>query len=290
MPGVGKKARLVYTKGMNQHSATQANAVIPLWPGGAPGTTGWDQVEEEMSLPDGLRVVRNVTQPSLTVYPAERPNGTAVIVAPGGAWHFLAIEHEGRQVAAWLAARGVTTFILKYRLLRTGADVQKEIAEFISNRVSRQAEMATLLQMTEADAQQAVRIVRQRAAEWGVDQRKVGIMGFSAGGGVTTQVALNHADDCRPDFAAPIYAAVFEEVIAPADAPPLFLLCTAADEMASRASLLLYSAWKAARRPVEMHIYSIGDHGFGMTPHNLPADTWIERFADWLQGQGLLRS
>lgn len=274
---------------MNQHSATQANAVIPLWPGGAPGTAGWDQVEEEMNLSDGLRVVRNVTQPSLTVYPAARPNGTSVIIAPGGAWHFHAIEHEGRQVAAWLAARGITAFILKYRLLRT-VDLQKEISEFVSNRASRQADMATLRPMTQADAQQSVRIVRQRAAEWGVDPRKIGMMGFSAGGGVTTQAALNYTADCRPDFAAPIYAAVFEEVTAPADAPPLFLLCTATDEMASRASLLLYSAWKAAKRPVEMHIYSKGEHGFGMTPHNLPADSWIERFADWLKGQDLLSS
>ncbi len=273
---------------MTQHNANVASSEIPLWPGGAPGTETWDQVEEELSLSDGLRVVRNVTQPSLTVYPATKPNGTAVIIAPGGAWHFHAIEHEGRQVAAWLAARGITAFILKYRLLRTGADLQKEIAEFVGSRGSRRADMATLMSMTQADAQQAVRIVRQRAPEWGVDQRKIGIMGFSAGGGVTTQVALNYTADCRPDFAAPIYAAVFEEVTAPTDAPPLFLLCTANDEMASRASLLLYSAWKAAKRPVELHIYARGDHGFGMTPHNQPADTWIERFADWLKGQGLL--
>ena len=275
---------------MNQQTANHPHAVIQLWPGGAPGSETWDQVEEELTLRDGLRVVRNVTQPTLTVYPAAQPNGAAVIIAPGGAWHFHAIEHEGRQVAAWLAARGITAFILKYRLLRTGADVQKEIAEFVSTRGSRSADMSLLMTMTQADAQQAVRIVRQRAAEWGIDRQRIGIMGFSAGGGVTTQVALNYSEDCRPDFAAPIYAAVFEEVTAPADAPPLFLLCTASDEMASRASLLLYSAWKAARRPVEMHIYSKGDHGFGMTPHNLPADMWIERFADWMKGQGLLGS
>ena len=119
---------------MNRQIASEAQAVIPLWPGGSPGAETWDQLEEELSLSDGLRVVRNVTQPSLTVYPEAKPNGTAVIIAPGGAWHFLAIEHEGRQVAAWLTARGITAFILKYRLLRTGADVQKEIAEFVSTR------------------------------------------------------------------------------------------------------------------------------------------------------------
>ncbi len=101
-------------------------------------------------------------------------------------------------------------------------------------------------------------------------------------------MALNFAPDCRPDFAAPIYAAVFEEVQAPNDAPPLFLLCTASDEMASRASLILYSAWKAAGRPVEMHIYANGGHGFGMRKLGLPADTWIERFEDWMKGIGIV--
>ncbi len=102
---------------------TTQQIVIPLWPEGAPGSESWNQEEEEMMLPNGLPIVRNVTQPSLTVYPAEKPNGAAVIVAPGGAHHFLAIEHEGRQVAGWLCARGITAFILKYRVLRTGPDI-----------------------------------------------------------------------------------------------------------------------------------------------------------------------
>lgn len=262
---------------------TLQRLVIPLWPNGAAGSEAWDQVEEETTLPGGMPIVRNVTQPSLTVYPAVKPNGAAVIVAPGGAWHFLAIEHEGRQVAEWLAAQGITAFILKYRVLRTGSNIQQEVDDFVTNRASRGAEMRELMPMTQADAQQAVRIVRQRAAEWGVDANRVGFMGFSAGGGVTMQVVLNSSPDCRPDFAAPIYAAVFDEVQAPPDAPPLFLLCAANDEMASRASLLLYSAWKAAHRPVEMHIYASGGHGFGMNKLGLPCDTWILRFADWMK-------
>ena len=102
---------------------TQEQTIISLWPNGAPGSEKWNQIEEETTLPDGLPVVRNVTHPSLTVYPAANPNGTAVIVAPGGVWHFLAIEHEGRQVAEWLAAHGITAFLLKYRLIHTGADI-----------------------------------------------------------------------------------------------------------------------------------------------------------------------
>jgi acetyl esterase/lipase len=176
--------------------------------------------------------------------------------------------------------------VLKYRLFRTSSEVLRETDEFIANPASKATEMRALLAKNLADGQQAIRIVRSRAAEWGVDPGRIGFLGFSAGGGVTTQVALNFTSDCRPDFAAPIYAAVFDEVQAPLDAPPLFLLCAADDEMASRASLILYSAWKAAQRLVEMHIYASGGHGFGTKQQGLPCDTWLERFADWLRGLG----
>jgi acetyl esterase/lipase len=262
--------------------------VIPLWPDGAPGSETWDQVEAETNVPDWhMPIVHNVAQPSLTVYPAPNPNGTAVLIAPGGAFHFLAIEHEGRQVADWLNAHGITAFILRYRLLRTSAEPWKDASEFMANRVSREAEMQALHAMNHADASQAIRIVRQRGAEWGVDPAKVGIMGFSAGGMVTAQMALDYTPETRPDFAAPIYGAIFTEVVAAQDAPPLFLLCAQDDEMASRASLFLYSAWKAAKRPVEMHIYAAGGHGFGMRKTGLTCDTWIERFADWLKSLNL---
>lgn len=264
----------------------EKQTIISLWPSGAPGSEKWTQVEEETTLPDGLPIVRNVTHPTLTVYPAQNPNGSAVIVAPGGAWHFLAIQHEGRQVAEWLAARGVTAFLLKYRLIRTGADMQKDLGDFFSSAETRAKKMQELLPMTLADAEQAVRIVRKRAAEWGIDPHRIGFMGFSAGGGVTAQAALYPPPDGRPDFAAPIYPAIFDEVKAPADAPPLFVLCTAGDEMAAHASMLLYTAWKAVYRPIEMHIYAKGDHGFGMNQFGLPADTWIERFLDWMKGMG----
>jgi acetyl esterase/lipase len=269
---------------------TTQHIILPLWPEGAKGSEGWEQVEEEVTLPGGMRIVRNVTQPSLTVYCPEKPNGAAVIVAPGGWWHFLVIEHEGRPVAEWLAAHGVTAFVLKYRLVRTGADVQQEVNDFKSQRSSKEKEMGELRPLTLADAQQAVRLVRQRAAEWGVDPNRIGFMGFSAGGGVTAQVALHYTPDCRPDFAASIYAAVFQEVQAPPDAPPLFLLCANDDEMATRASLFLYSAWQAVNRPVELHFYAHGGHGFGMDQLGLPCDTWIERFADWMKAIGMVNA
>ncbi|OQA44731.1 MAG: Acetylxylan esterase precursor [Chloroflexi bacterium ADurb.Bin325] len=164
----------------------------------------------------------------------------------------------------------------------------EQVAAFMANAEARAAGLRAIEPLALADAQQAVRIVRQRAAEWGVDPHKIGFMGFSAGGGLTAQIALNYTPDCRPDFAAPIYAAVFEEVEAPADAPPLFLLCASADQMAVWASLALYRAWQAAQLPVELHIYAHGEHGFGMRKMGLPSDTWIERFADWMQGLGMI--
>lgn len=267
---------------------TEQRGVIPLWPAGAPGSENWTQTEETTTLPDGLPIVRNVTRPTLTVYPAANPSGAAVIVAPGGAWHFLAIEHEGTQVAEWLAAHGITAFLLKYRLVQTGADMQKDMGAFFSNGDVRAAKMGELMPLTLADAEQSVRLVRQRAGEWGVDPARIGFMGFSAGAGVTAQAVLYTAPDGRPNFAAPIYPAIFDEVKAPADAPPLFVLCTDSDEMASRAAMLLYNAWKAVSRPIELHIYAKGDHGFGMKQLGQPVDTWIERFYDWLRGMGIV--
>lgn len=268
----------------------QTTTQFPLWPGGAPGSEGWDQVEGDAVLASGLPVVRNVVQPSLTVYRPDPAlsNGTAVVVCPGGAWHFLAIEHEGVQVAEWLNARGITACVLRYRLVRTGNDIDAELAEHMRDWSQMTATMEVLNPLILADAQQALRLVRQNAAEWGVSPDRIGIMGFSAGGALTSMLALEHTPDCRPDFAAPIYAAVFEDVTAPPDAPPLFLLCANDDDMATSASLKLYSAWKAAARPVEMHIYACGGHGFGMRKNGLPSDTWIERFTDWLQGLGML--
>ena len=150
--------------------------------------------------------------------------------------------------------------------------------------------MKRLTPLVLADGQQAVRVVRRRAADWGLSPQRIGMMGFSAGGRVTESVALQHDADTRPDFAAVIYGAGKGGPPVPADAPPLFVLCADDDLMASPRSVRLYSDWKAAGHPVELHIYSKGGHGFGMTKQGLPTDSWIERFGDWLQTQGLLET
>ena len=234
-------------------------------------------------------VVRNVTQPTLTAYLPDRAisRGTGVIICPGGAWHFLAFQHEGIDVARWLNSKGIAAFILKYRLIKTGDDFEREKQRNISEPGKMKALMEPLMPLVLSDGQQAVRTVRKGASEWGLKVDRIGIMGFSAGGSVAVNVALTHGPDCRPSFAAAIYTGEWDDVPVPSDAAPMFILCAADDTMASN-SLRLYAMWEAADYPVELHVYSKGGHGFGMEKRGLPADTWISRFADWLQAHSLL--
>jgi len=267
---------------------------IPLWPDGAPGSETWNQTERESVLPPhGIRIVRNVTRPTLAPYlpPAARATGTAVIVCPGGAFHFLAIEHEGTAVAEWLVARGVAAFILRYRVLQTPDDderFQEEMRANLSDRERMRELFGSITRLAFADGQQAVRVVRGRAAEWGVRSDRIGLLGFSAGGVIAGAVAFQHDEASRPDFAAPIYPAPIEFTTVPSDAPPLFLALASDDDMAVNASLPLYSRWRAAGRPVELHIFARGGHGFGMRRQGLASDNWIELFTSWLADQGLL--
>jgi acetyl esterase/lipase len=265
------------------------HTVITLWPDGAPGSEQWTQQEQEIVSPEtGMLITHNIAQPTLTAYLPDRgtANGTAVIVCPGGGFHYLEVEKEGSDMARWLNACGITAFVLRYRLIRTGDDFMAEMRQNLDN-IGKMAElMVPMRPLLLADAQQAVRLVRQHAGEWGIKQNRIGIMGFSAGGTVTTIVALLHDAGSRPDFIAPIYSGPGAEVPVPPDAPPMFLVCADDDGLVPH-TVRLYSDWKAAGRPVEMHIYSQGGHGFGLRPHGLPADTWTDRFGDWLKLQGL---
>jgi acetyl esterase/lipase len=272
------------------NGAIPKNETILLWPEGAPGSESWTQVEEEILMPPGFKVVRNVTQPHLTVYSADpiKANGTAVIICPGGGWHYLSIVWEGSKAARWLARRGVTAFVLCYRLIRTGDNLIAEMDQNMSDRSRLARLLIPLLPLAQADGQQALRLVRDRAAEWGIVPDRVGMLGFSAGGMLTANAALYNPPDLRPTFAAGIYAPVFEDVTAPLNAPPLFLACANDDELGTVGSLRLYSAWRAVQSPVELHIYSTGGHGFGMNHKALPCDSCIRRLDDWLQVQGLL--
>jgi len=258
----------------------QNGQMIPLWPDLKP--TGIAEVE--FILTNGIPAVRNVTVPTLTAYlPAPAAaTGTAVVVAPGGAYHFLAYVHEGVQVAKWLNEHGVTVFMLKYRVIHTEQDFEQHMWETLQD----EARMAAYFPLQTADGCQAVRIVRERAAEWGGDPHKVGFLGFSAGGCLTLNVALNYDAASRPDFAAPVYPAPPSEKPVPADAPPLFLLCAADDEMATPVCIDYFQRWRAAGHSAEMHLYARGGHGFGMNTLGLPSDKWIERLAEWMKAEG----
>jgi acetyl esterase/lipase len=134
-----------------------------------------------------------------------------------------------------------------------------------------------------ADGRQAIKVVREHAGEWGIKPDRIGIVGFSSGGVVSTGVATEHEPASRPNYAASLYGPVLASVKVPKDAPPLFICCASDDPLVpSRDSIRLYSAWKAAGKSAELHIYAMGSHG-------LPIDTWIDRFCDWLGQRGLLK-
>jgi acetyl esterase/lipase len=267
--------------------------IIQVWPDEMPDAALWRDVGPELERPrwENSRLVRNVSQPTLTVFLPEPSvaTGTGVIVCPGGGFHFLMVDKEGSEVAHWLNARGVAAFVLKYRLVPTPDD-DEAFTQQATNLSQRRAEMARVQPMTIADGLQAVRTVRGQAERWNIQPDQVGILGFSAGGFVTAGAAMQYDKDSRPSFAAPIYAAWWAPLNVPADVPPLFLAAASDDEMVDvRCSMDLYSAWKGVGRPAELHLYAQGGHGFGMNQQGLPSDSWIDRFWEWLQAQGFAR-
>lgn len=260
---------------------------IPLWPGLPPGSENWNYEEKDTVGPqDTTRRISNITHPTLTVYAPDTAsaNGTAVVVCPGGGFRYLSIENEGSSVAQWLNSIGVTAFVLKYRVMRTGDPEESDAAKMAERR-------KTVIPLAIADGQQAIRLVRSHAQEWHLAPERIGILGFSAGGYVAAAVALQHDAESRPSFVAPIYPGTPDDVTAPADAPPMFLVHADDDKTVAPVdhSIRLYQAWKKAGIPAELHIYSRGGHGFGMRKRGLPVDTWTDRFRDWLGVQGLLK-
>ncbi len=263
--------------------------VLDVWPGEVPEAELWRDSGPELERPrwENSRLVRNVSKPTLTVYlpDPEIAIGTGVISCPGGAFHFLMIDKEGTEVARWLNARGVAVFVLKYRVFPT-VDDDETFLEIARDAAPHSRNMERVWPMTIADGVQAVRTVRQQAGRFGIDPDRLGILGFSAGGAVTAGAATEYDAESRPSFAAPIYA-VWQERPVPADAPPLFLVHAGDDALVdAQNSLSLYSAWKAAGRRAELHLYAQGGHGFALNPQGLPSDRWIDRFWEWLQSEG----
>ncbi|MGH9801422.1 MAG: alpha/beta hydrolase [Blastocatellia bacterium] len=274
-----------------------AQKVIRLYPGAAPGSEHWKHQEKEyFSQIWNTQVVTNVVNPTLTVFSpeADKANGTAVIICPGGGFHALSINSEGIDVAKWLVTRGVTAFILKYRLVPTGEDGVKEVMAKMGSaaRVNVDAANVDVVPLAVADGLAALSYVRKHAADFGVNPNRIGFMGFSAGATVTASVAFQYSSETRPDFVAPIYVylGAVKPTDVPKDAPPMFIVAATDDQLGlAPDSVTLYSKWIAAKKSAEMHLYSKGGHGFGMRKQNLPSDQWIDRFGEWLGLQGLLK-
>ncbi len=279
--------------------------VIKVWPGPPPGSEDWAAKRSESEImSNGLKVIHNVVEPTLTPFLPDpsKANGTAVIICPGGGFRILAFQHEGVQVAQWLSERGVAAFVLKYRLVDTGVtedDLRKGMSKLMAGigkaddmdkyaGLKDDPETMQVVPLAVADGKQAIKLVRSRAAEWNIAPDRIGIMGFSAGAGVTTGVVLECDAESRPNFAAPIYGGILSGRTVAPDAPPLFVLA-ANDDLLAGSSIGIATRWKEAKRPVELHIYAKGGHGFGMKKQNLPVDHWIERFGEWLDYLGYLK-
>jgi len=246
---------------------------IPLYPGPAPGSENWNYAEKAAGTPDKPQA-QNIVRPVLLYYPADKANavGTAMIVAPGGGFRMLMMSYEGVDVAKRLNQMGVDAFVLKYRTIYVGPEHPQGDQK--------------VPELAGADGQQAVRLVRQRAAEFGVLSNRIGMIGYSAGGAVLLSTVYGPADG-RPDFASPIYAAGANSNPPPPGAPPLFIAVAADDRAVGyQGSINLFNAWRKAGLPAELHVFQTGQHGFGVKGGG--ADHYLDRLEEWLKVNGWL--
>jgi acetyl esterase/lipase len=280
-------------------AAAAEPTIVDLWPGKPPGETKELPPEKDLwkdtdNLVGDRRILKitNVSKPTLAIYRPSKDadTGCAVIICPGGGHHILAYDHEGTEAAEWLAKHGVTGIVLKYRVpfrdanKRWGAAVQ--------------------------DAQRAIRVVRGKASEWGIDPKRVGVLGFSAGGETAGLAAIFHTQpqyeavdeldkvSGRPDFAALIYPGGFlekdnaklkEHVKPTKETPPMFLTHAYDDGVDARNSLLLAAELKALGVSTEVHIYATGGHGYGMRKTGHPVNSWTDRCLEWMTKLGYLK-
>ena len=272
-----------------------APRTLDLWPGAAPGEVG-KIGEEKAETKDGITRVSNVSKPTITVYrpSPEKDTGTSIVICPGGGYNILATSHEGEDVARWLNTIGVTGVVLKYRIPRR---------EGTPNNV---APPQALM-----DAQRAMSLVRSKAGDLGIDPKRIGILGFSAGGHLATWASTNFdkrsyepVDDadkveCRPDFTVLIYpayllkkgnAGLADEIRAGSETPPTFLAHAGDDPVTVESSVQFYLALKRANVPAELHVFSSGGHGYGMKPGTKPVSAWPQRLEDWMKSRGLLKA
>lgn len=253
--------------------------------------------EKRDRLPNGETLIYDVSEPTLELYrPAPgRANGTAVIVAPGGGFVALGYTFGGTDVARALTARGITAFVLKYRTIRSGdgpmrmPDVHLKEMDIVMSRAKtgEPVEVPAFAGEPHAveDGARAIAIVRQHASGWGIDPRRVGVIGFSAGAYLAADLAIGDAAS-RPDFVGLFYGGLRAPV--PAGAPPAFIAGAADDEYQTNDPVLLYQAWRKAEAVAELHLYEHGGHGFDLQPKGTTSDHWFDEFIWWLEARRLV--
>jgi acetyl esterase/lipase len=300
-------ALLAFFSQASSAPAAEKPLVVNVWPGKVPGDVGISGEEKFIELKvDGkpyevagkpTKWLTNVSKPTLTLFhaPKDKDTGVAMLICPGGGYHNLGWDVEGEEVAAWLNSIGVTGVILKYRCPRRPGDVKGE------------PPLGPLM-----DAQRAVSLVRGNAKEWGINPKKIGMVGFSAGGHLVGATATNFdkrtydpIDDydklsCRPDFAVMLYSGYLKlkekdelasDLRVSAQTPPILLVHASDDKISSvEHSVTMYIALERAKVPSELHIFASGGHGFGVRKSDQPCSTWTDRCVDWLRNQGFLQA
>lgn len=263
---------------------------MPLWPKGVPSEADLKLPAESVELKGDyqIQIMSNVSVPTLTVYPAQNPNGAAVIVCPGGGYNILAYSHEGTEICEWLNSLGVTAGLLKYRVPRREG-LEKHAAPL-------------------QDAQRAIGMMRTRAAEWKIDPKKVGILGFSAGGHLATMALTSDGtrsyepdpaidgDNAVPDFGVLVYAAYLldeknPDVLSPEitvtdKTPPAFLVVAHGDEKFVEGSARFYIEMRRKNRSCELHIFAKGGHGFGFKNTDEEIRQWPALAGKWMEAEG----
>jgi acetyl esterase/lipase len=272
-------------------------AAIPLYNGAAPGSEGSAQQEVWTKAMGQELWVRNVTRPTLTPFLPKKgkANGAAVLVIPGGGFQFVSISNEGWPIAQWLADRGVAAFVLKYRVEKT-ADSEAEFTKAMMARFQAPrsdappaAEMMAAVELARADAQTALRMIRSGAAKWGIDTKRVGMLGFSAGAMTTMATTLANAPDARPDFIAPIYG-MMTAVTPPPSPQPMFAALASDDPLFNKQGFGLVESWQKAGGSVELHYFEGGSHGFGSHKKGTTSDMWFEEYMAWMKAKGFLKA
>ncbi len=289
---MNKKTGLLVASLMLFNCMNAQQKVIPLYKGAAPGSENWNWEEKEffVKMPLNANVLYNVSKPTLTVFTPDTANGTAIIICPGGGFRVLNFENEGYNVAKELTKKGITVFLLKYRVAQsTTDDPWQEVMNSLKDTTAKSREQkATISKLAKQDAQAAILYVREHATAFNIDPKRIGMIGFSAGGALTIHSCINEANNARPDFAGMIYSVYKpnEKNSIPTNAPPAFIACATDDVLASPVnSINLYNAWIESKRPAELHIFTKGGHGL----RTGNAKTWIHRFEEWLDEQGFLK-